>query len=51
MAVIDSIVNEAEVQRTRLLQLEEEDEVNMGGGANGHDWKFTPVSQLHGCDS
>lgn len=47
MAVIDSIVSEAEVQRSRLLHFEQEDHLH-GGGGDLSAWRFTPVAQLNG---
>ena len=48
MAVIDSIVSEAEAQRSKLLQLEQDDDLKADGGADGSmaSWRFTPVAHL-----
>jgi hypothetical protein len=53
MAVIDSIISEADAQRSKLLQLEEQDDLTANGGADlsMSSWRFTPVAHLAGASA
>ena len=53
MAVIDSIVSEADAQRSKLLQLEEDNDLTADGRADLSmgSWRFTPVAHLAGVSA